>query len=70
MKVGDVILACECINCVVLDALGNEINVTLEDYQKKVEHLSARNNEVLIWTFDNFDKLEGLKEIEEVFKTD
>ncbi|MEG1502256.1 MAG: hypothetical protein RR370_02595 [Synergistaceae bacterium] len=64
IKVGEIIRACEYINCVVVDALGNEIEVTLDDYSKNVEHISAKNNQVLIWTFDNFDKLEDLDEFE------
>ena len=62
LKVLDVIQACEYINCTILDALGNEIYVTKENmnevYDMSVEHLSARNNEVLIWTFDKWKEFE------------
>lgn len=62
MTVGDIVSLCEYINCKVLDALGNEIGITKENskgiYSRSVEHLSAKDNEVLVWAFDNMDKLE------------
>lgn len=70
MTVADVIRACEYVNCIVVDALGDEIDVSLDDYSKTVEHISAKDNQVLIWTFDNFDKLEGLEELREFFNTE
>lgn len=63
MTVGEVISACEYIGCEVLDALGNVIVVTKENSEKiygySVEHLNAKDNKVLIWTFVNMDKLCG-----------
>lgn len=62
MKVLDIIQACEYINCNILDALGNKINVTKENmndvYDMNIEHLSAKDSEVLIWTFDKWKEFE------------
>ena len=59
MTIGDIIGLCEYVNCKVLDAFGNEIKVTTDDYDElTIEHLSAKDNEVLIWTFDKWDEYE------------
>ena len=60
MTVGDIVASCEFVGCMVLDALGNEIEVTKDNfeeiYKMSVEHLSAKDNLVMIWTFEKFDE--------------
>ena len=57
MKVLDVISACEYVGCSVVDFWGEEIEITDENkeeiWQQEVEHLEAKNDIVLIHTFDN-----------------
>lgn len=64
LKVKDIVSGCEYIGCEVIDQLGNIIKVTKENleeiYEKPVEHISASNNKVLIWTFDKIDELSGI----------
>ena len=66
MKVKDIISACEYTGCHVMDQLGQEIKVTKKNadeiYDKSVEHVSASNNKVLIWTFDKIDEVVGINE--------
>jgi hypothetical protein len=61
MTVGEEIAACEYINCEVVDALGNPIEITEDNkdemYNSNVEHISANNSTVVIWTFINMEKL-------------
>lgn len=61
LTVLDVVAACEYVGCDVLDALGNEIEVTKENcseiYGWSVESLAAKDSRVLIYTFKNMDKL-------------
>lgn len=60
MIVEDIIGACEYIGCDVLTFDGRNIEVTEENhneiYKYSVEHLSAKDNIVLIWTFIDMDK--------------
>lgn len=57
MTVLEVISACEYIGCSVVDFWGNEIEITDENrediWRKGVEHLEAKDNVILIHTFDN-----------------
>lgn len=59
--VGDIISLCEYTGCVVLDALGDVIEITEENckniYKYTVEHLDAVDGTIQIWTFKNMDKL-------------
>ena len=64
MTVYDIIAACEFINCTVVDFFGHEIEFDVTDkesyekiYQKQVEHIEARDNIILIFTFDNMNDL-------------
>lgn len=57
MTVGDAVAACEYCGCDIVDFNGEKIEVTKENcsvlYKQTVEHLSAWNDRVLIWTFIN-----------------
>lgn len=59
MKVYDVVSMCEYVGCDIVDFWGFEIPYTKENcneiYEKSVEHLEARDNRILIFTFDNMD---------------
>lgn len=61
MIVKEVISACEYAGCDVFTQLGKKIEITnenfLEVYNMSVEHLSAKDNIVQIWTFKDLDKL-------------
>lgn len=59
MTVGEVVAACEYIGYDVVDFYGKEIELNQDNreevYQRKVEHLDAKDNSVRIWTFYNMD---------------
>ena len=59
MKVYDIVSMCEYVGCDIVDFWGFEIPITKKNcseiYEKSVEHLEARNNRILIFTFDNMD---------------
>lgn len=56
MVVLSAVSACEYTNCIILDSLGEEIEATQEVYEMDVEHLSAKDNIVQIWTYDKWDR--------------
>lgn len=62
MKVYDVVSMCEYVGCDIVDFWGHDILCTKDNcseiYEKSVEHLEARENRILIFTFDNMDELE------------
>ena len=64
ITVKDIISACEYTGCVVVDQLGDVIEINEENadeiYGKSVEHIDAANGTVRIWTFDKLDQVEGL----------
>ena len=68
MKVLDVISACEYVGCSVVNFWGEEIKITKENcsdiYDRAVEHISAKDNRVIIFTFDEIDNKKKIKEHE------
>lgn len=58
LKVKDIIEVCEYTGCIVLNALGKEIENmdTKQLYELDVEHLSAKDSIVQIWTFEKWDE--------------
>ena len=65
LNVGEVVAACEYVGCDIVDALGNTIETTNNNYEEVykriVEHIEAKDGRVLIFTFDNLNKL-GMEE--------
>lgn len=57
LSVGQVVSACEYINCDIVDALGQKIIATAEElYDRSVEHIES-DKTIRIYTFDNINKL-------------
>lgn len=60
MTVGDVFKMCEYIKCKCVDANGENIEVTKDNmkeiYEKNIWLITAKDNIVIAWTFDEMNE--------------